>query len=503
MDGCPADAPRAVTRIRFFPAAGLAGRMVGGLFAGSNTSPTNDFTTMVTIQAAPTEGQWNEVAVAKPVLYRYVKYVGPNGSHGAVAELEFFNGSLRIAGQGFGTAGAMNDGTSTFDKALDGDVATAYEGKLENGNYVGIDLGGAHAAGLPRFSPAPGSFSTAQSVTIASDTAGAEIRYTTDGSVPSATNGMRAAGAVTINTGTVTVKAIAIARCRFESALASGTYSIGNNIPTRGQKSYHIGNSLTDTINPWLDPIADSSGVDHTYARWTIPGAPVGWLWGHKNSGFGTPENARDFDGFVRSFAPIDHVSVQPFASPSLADEAEAASKMLAAIRAASPNVQFWIYAQWPGTDDWQKDALATGAGWANPPWRVPTNPTNWETATANQLLYHEAFRKYVDDKHEGKPVLVVPAGPALVRLKQEIDAGRVPGAGAFFAQHFDDSLHLSDRGAYMVGLVFYACLYKQSPEGKVTFAGSGLTMEQARLYQKIAWDVAAAYPYGGIAPLP
>src|SRR4051812_29590828 len=49
----------------------------------------------------------------------------------------------------------------------------------------------AHAATVvaPTFTPAAGTYTTTQTVTIATTTSGASIRYTTDGSTPSATVG--------------------------------------------------------------------------------------------------------------------------------------------------------------------------------------------------------------------------------------------------------------------------------------------------------------------------
>ena len=41
----------------------------------------------------------------------------------------------------------------------------------------------------PAFSPAEGEYPEAQSVSISTSTEGAEIRYTTDGSAPTATSG--------------------------------------------------------------------------------------------------------------------------------------------------------------------------------------------------------------------------------------------------------------------------------------------------------------------------
>jgi hypothetical protein len=51
------------------------------------------------------------------------------------------------------------------------------------------------------------------------------------------------------------------------------------------------------------------------------------------------------------------------------------------------------------------------------------------------------------------------------------------------------------------VTLVFYSCLYRQSPEGRVTSANSTLTEAQAKSYQRIAWEAARSYRWSGLAP--
>jgi hypothetical protein len=77
----------------------------------------------------------------------------------------------------------------------------------------------------PSFSPAGGSYSTAQSVTISTTTSGASIRYTTDGSTPTSTTGTLYSGPVTIGA-TTTLKAIAFAAGLADSAVTSATYTI-------------------------------------------------------------------------------------------------------------------------------------------------------------------------------------------------------------------------------------------------------------------------------------
>src|SRR5581483_4791994 len=74
----------------------------------------------------------------------------------------------------------------------------------------------------PAFSPASGA--PPLSVTITTATGGATIRYTTDGSMPSETNGTVYSGPVSISTNPTTLKAIAYETGFADSTVTSATY---------------------------------------------------------------------------------------------------------------------------------------------------------------------------------------------------------------------------------------------------------------------------------------
>jgi len=78
---------------------------------------------------------------------------------------------------------------------------------------------------VPVFSPAGGTYASAQSVTITSGTSGATIRYTTDGTQPSQVNGTVYSSALSISANT-TLKAIAYKSGMIDSDVASAVYSI-------------------------------------------------------------------------------------------------------------------------------------------------------------------------------------------------------------------------------------------------------------------------------------
>jgi len=79
-------------------------------------------------------------------------------------------------------------------------------------------------AATPTFSPAAGTYPSAQSVTIADATSGATIYYTTDGSTPTTSSAVYSSP-ISV-TATETIKAIATATGFSTSALGSATYTI-------------------------------------------------------------------------------------------------------------------------------------------------------------------------------------------------------------------------------------------------------------------------------------
>lgn len=500
-DGCPLDAPLPLTRVRVLPAAGQEAMVVGARIQGSLSGPTTDFVDLATITQAPAPGSWAQLEIQAAPLYRYLRYYAAPGSQGGISEIELYSAASRLSGSSFGTV--SSDGQHVFALALDADEATYFTPNAAGGGYVGLDIARGYVTAPVSFTPSPASSSTPISVTLASATPNATILYTIDGSAPSSSTAQSYTAPIEVTEGRTLVRALARSSCRFDSAQSTATYAVGSALPevTQGLTSYHIGNSLTDTINPWLKPIADSSGIHpaHTYYRWTIPGAPIAWLHEHKGDGIGTPDEARVFDSFVQSAAPIDHLSLQPYSDPDFPSQGGAAASLISTALSDSPELQVWIYMQWPGRTEWETDGFSNGYS----EWSVEHKPTSWEEAVPNQLLYHEAFRDYVESQLvlSHKPLLIVPAGLALLELKRQMDSGAIGGLSDFFASMFEDEEHLRAPAQYLVSLVFYSCLYRQSPEGRVTYSGTGLTEPQALALQRIAWNAASAYDGSGISP--
>ena len=56
--------------------------------------------------------------------YRYLRYRGPNGSYGNVAEIEFRRGGTKLTGTSYGSSGSWQNQGNTFRRAVDGNINT-------------------------------------------------------------------------------------------------------------------------------------------------------------------------------------------------------------------------------------------------------------------------------------------------------------------------------------------------------------------------------------------
>ena len=125
----------------------------------------------------------------------------------------------------------------------------------------------------PTFSPPAGSYGSAQSVTISTTTAGASIRYTTDGSTPSSTVGTLYNGPVSVSTN-LTLKAIAYEAGMTDSAVASANYTIQVATPTFNPPAGSYGSAQSVTIS------TTTAGASIRYTTdGSIPSSTVGTVY--------------------------------------------------------------------------------------------------------------------------------------------------------------------------------------------------------------------------------
>jgi len=118
----------------------------------------------------------------------------------------------------------------------------------------------------PTLSPAGGTFTSSQSVTLACTTEGAAIHYTIDGTAPTGSSPVYSA-ALTVSS-TQTIKAMATKEGMTDSAVASATYTIESPAPGAGTiadpYAITLGTSKSVTLPEW------ESGNNSTYFFFTV-----------------------------------------------------------------------------------------------------------------------------------------------------------------------------------------------------------------------------------------
>ena len=132
---------------------------------------------------------------------------------------------------------------------------------IDEVELTGIENGsGGTAVAAPAFSVAGGEIAAGTTITLSTETVGADIYYTLDGTTPSSSSKKYTTG-ITV-TKPVTITAIAIDDSEEESAVSSATYTIRVETPTFSEKAGKVdeGTILTITASPSLTIIYTIDG---------------------------------------------------------------------------------------------------------------------------------------------------------------------------------------------------------------------------------------------------
>ena len=203
------------------------------------------------------------------VIEKAGQYIG-NGSCGPVSSATSHTLAITASGTSKVTlsiyldgtyTGSVTDSSSPYDIAGSGfalevgasDAASwqDYQTSTAAASVVSNPVLGTAAA--PVFSPAGGTFTAAQTVTLSSSTLLASIYYTTDGSTPTSASA-KYSGPVTVSANT-TINAVAYAPLNNPSTVASSTYVI--NVPT-------VQTPIFSVPSPYAGPSTTVSIVDYT-----------------------------------------------------------------------------------------------------------------------------------------------------------------------------------------------------------------------------------------------
>ena len=132
-------------------------------------------------------------------------------------------------------------------------------------------------AAAPSFSPAAGTYSSAQQVTLSSTTVGASIYYTTNGTTPSTSSTLYSSSSPIAVNSSMTIEAIAVASGYSNSQVVSASYVIGGSGGTAAPVSL-AGSANVEGIGANGAAIS-GGGLDgnNTAYSGTLLGSSIGW----------------------------------------------------------------------------------------------------------------------------------------------------------------------------------------------------------------------------------
>jgi hypothetical protein len=167
--------------------------------------------------------------------------------------------------------------------------------------------------------------------------------------------------------------------------------------------------------------------------------------------------------------------------------------------REANPETRIYLYETWHSLKS-GADTVIDGDAGAGVPWR--------ERIDADAAVWRD-LATAASARLDGAPVQIIPAGQAMGRLSDAIEAGAVPGHDSI-AQFFVDDLHPNGKGLYFLALVHAAMIDGKDPKGlpplltrtwqnRDAVISDGL----ARALQRVARDAVQAAPVIVATPAP
>lgn len=472
---------------------------VGARIEGSNVSRHEGYVTIAEVRDTPAGQGWNEVRFENPRTFRWLRFTMPASAKSRLAGVEFLAGE-RLLGS------TKKSGYFHVFEA-DGTQST---------RAIAADLFDSAASPRVLFSPAETNFDVPASVTMRS-TPGAVIRFTRDGSWPTAEHGETYSAPVPVEKNT-TLSAVSVLAGRGPGELASATYLLRSTMKP-GLSSAHLGNSLTGTTKGFVN-YARSAGYDHHAVYFLHGGALTRELWALTADPFKfAPENfqgrseqsvehmraGNPWESFWASVGKVDLLTLQP-RDFDLDKEIAAEINFIRLFRQKSPDLQPWIYCEWTKP----RRERPSDRGEVPSFQMTKTFPAlTWEEGMSAMLLYVEELQHRIDAQfHEGKRPRVLPSALAMGWIKNMIDNGKFPGAkaGDFYPLFFNDEVHPANalnhnhaNGAYIVDMTWFSAFYRESPEGRVLPVETTFTPEQAHLIERLGWDVIKNYPDCGL----
>ena len=271
-------------------------------------------------------------------------------------------------------------------------------------------------------------------------------------------------------------------------------------------RAYHVGNSVTDTLR-YNGVTAQAAQMGHTYTfgKHISPGSPLSYIWNYTAS---TPAqySANGFGLHREALVNYtwDAITLQPFdaAINGSSGDLVMTKNFINEALPRSPNAQFYVYSRWPRRNDNGDGTYSLNyeQKWLTPYTYTGTNggdPSNETRGFFESLV----TRLNQDLPNLARDVKMVPVGDVLLEVDRRMRAGQVPGYTSI-NQLYTDHIHFGDTGSYIVGMTFFATLFRDNPMNTpkpVNWAN--ITSAQVAQFQSAVWSVVSGHAYSGVIP--
>lgn len=318
------------------------------------------------------------ITVVTPTTFGHLTIFPAGGAQPLASNINFAPGQVR-ANNAILTLGAAGGLTVATGLQAGGTVHLL----IDVNGYFADGATDVTAVATPLFTPMPGSYTGSQSLTLATSTAGAQIRYTTDGSTPTSATGTLYGGPFLLSS-SATVKAIAFKGGFTDSAVVSGGYTIvqqatlfvANLTPQSGTQTQGSGSATL-----LLDPSGTSAVLRYTFSNLTTPvnGAHIHGPADPNQSGqilFDIDETTPEADGsLVWDIVPVGTSSV---------------AQIIDAIRTGRTYLNIHT-TRYPSGEIRGHFILSTGSAVFTPPAPPPALPGGPPTARDASRFLHQA----------------------------------------------------------------------------------------------------------------
>lgn len=261
-------------------------------------------------------------------------------------------------------------------------------------------------------------------------------------------------------------------------------------------RQIHSGHSLTDAYMSWPWPgrllLATQTQVgdkvdDDVIAKSTIPGSPLHWRWSHSS---GSPDAKRDIGKYellvITEGGPLA-VQEEAFKSNTL-DWIGPWMENTWTKGNRGKGAEMMLYSIWVTLNEGADD------GYSNLPFRkrLEIQGKQWER-----------LQDFANDTRPAgmPPVYMIPGHLLMLRIYDDIRAGKVQGISDISAL-FDDDIHLNALGNFAVTMLVYAVIYQRNPKelpDRLAEEDRVMTSAQARYFKDVAWRVARGYDRTGV----